>query len=141
MNNSVMFYLTRCWLLLCQQSIAKAAKKGIHSEAEYKKKTVNDLSDPKKAKTYASTLERAGMTKAIVDYCFNGSRFKLFVPSENCYIVFALSNIRCPQPSPNQGALSRGQGELLASSSLFVNMMCLTLPLFLHHSQSSRAIW
>lgn len=87
--------------LVAAESIAKAANKGVHSSTEYKKKTVNDLSDPKKAKTYASSLQRAGLTKAVVDYCFNGSRFKLFVPSENCYIMFALSNIRCPQPSPN----------------------------------------
>ena len=87
--------------LVAAESIAKAANKGVHSSTEYKKKTVNDLSDPKKAKTYASSLQRAGLTKAVVDYCFTGSRFKLFVPSENCYIMFALSNIRCPQPSPN----------------------------------------
>jgi staphylococcal nuclease domain-containing protein 1 len=90
--------------LVAAESIAKASNKGMHSSSEYKPKTVNDLSDPKKAKTYASTLQRAGMTKAVVDYCFNGSRFKLFVPSENCYIMFALSNIRCPQPSPNPGS-------------------------------------
>lgn len=93
------------------QSIAKAANKGVHSDKEYKAKTINDLSDPKKAKTYAGSLQRAGQTKAIVDYVFNGSRYKLFVPSENCYIMFALSNIRCPQPSPNPGAVSRGQSK------------------------------
>ena len=97
--------------LVAAESVAKAANKGVHSSNDYKKKTVNDLSDPKKAKTYASSLQRAGLTKAVVDYCFNGSRFKLFVPSENCYIMFALSNIRCPQPSPNQGASSRGQAK------------------------------
>jgi staphylococcal nuclease domain-containing protein 1 len=97
--------------LVAAESIAKAANKGVHSSAEYKKKSVNDLSDPKKAKTYASSLQRAGLTKAVVDYCFNGSRFKLFVPSENCYIMFALSNIRCPQPSPIPGASNRGQAK------------------------------
>jgi len=56
-------------------------------------------------------LQRAGQTKAIVDYVFNGSRYKLFVPSENCYIMFALGNVRCPQPSPNPGAISRGQAR------------------------------
>ncbi|KAL3792499.1 hypothetical protein HJC23_008421 [Cyclotella cryptica] len=95
--------------LVAAESMAKAANKGVHSQVEYKKKTINDLSDPKKAKTYASSLQRAGMTKAVVDYVFNGSRFKLFVPSENCYIMFALSNIRCPQPSPNPGASTKGQ--------------------------------
>lgn len=97
--------------LLAAESISKAAGKGIHSDKEYKTKTINDLSDPKKAKTYAGSLQRAGQTKAIVDYVFNGSRFKLFVPSENCFVMFALSNVRCPQPSPNAGAISRGQAR------------------------------
>jgi len=97
--------------LVAAESIAKAANKGVHSDSDYKKKTINDLSDPKKAKTHSGSLIRLGNTKAIVDYVFNGSRFKLFVPSENCYITFALSNIRCPQPSPNPGAISRGQAK------------------------------
>ena len=97
--------------LVAAESIAKAANKGVHSSTEYRKKTINDLSEPKKAKTYASSLQRAGLTTAVVDYCFNGSRFKLFVPSENCYIMFALSNIRCPQPSPTQGATGRGSAK------------------------------
>ena len=69
--------------LVAAESVAAAAKKGVHSTSEYKKKTVNDLTDPKKAKTYAGTLQRAGNTKAIVDYVFNGSRFKLFIPWVN----------------------------------------------------------
>jgi len=95
--------------LVAAESFAAAGKKGVHSTSEYKSKTINDLTDPKKAKTYAGTLQRAGSTKAIVDYVFNGSRFKLYIPSENCYVAFALSNIRCPQPSPSAGAASRGK--------------------------------
>jgi staphylococcal nuclease domain-containing protein 1 len=97
--------------LVAAESIAKAAGKGLHSEKEFKKKTINDLSDPKKAKTYAGSLQRIGQTKAIVDYVFNGSRVKLFVPTENCFIMFALANIRCPQPSPSAAAASRGQAR------------------------------
>lgn len=97
--------------LLAAESITKAANKGIHSDKEYKKKAINDLSDPKKAKTYAGSLQRAGQTKAIVDYVFNGSRFKLYIPSENAFVMFALANIRCPQPSPNQAAINRGQAR------------------------------
>lgn len=97
--------------LVAAENVTKAIKKNIHSDKEYKKKTFNDLSDPKKAKTYAGSLQRVGQTKAMVDYVFNGSRFKIFVPSENCYVMFALANSRCPQPSPNRGALSRGQAR------------------------------
>ena len=97
--------------LVAAETIAKSVFKGIHSDKEYKSKVVNDLTDPKKAKTYSGALQRTGQTKAIVDYVFSGSRFKLFVPSENCYIMFALANIRVPQPSPNAGQVSRGQAR------------------------------
>ena len=31
----------------------------------------------------------------------NGARFKLFVPKENCTLIFSLAGIRCPQTSRN----------------------------------------
>jgi len=86
--------------LRAAEAVAKAAKKGLHSDAEYSRKPVNDLTDPKKAKSYSGSLMRAGKIKAVVEYCFNGARYKLYVPSENCHIVFAAANLRCPQPSP-----------------------------------------
>jgi len=49
---------------------------------------------------------RAGKIRAHIEFVFNGSRFKLFVPSENCHIVFALEDLRCPQPSPAYAALA-----------------------------------
>jgi len=49
---------------------------------------------------------RAGSLRAIVEFVFNGSRLKLFIPSENCHIVFALEDLRCPQPSPAYAALA-----------------------------------
>jgi staphylococcal nuclease domain-containing protein 1 len=95
--------------LRAAEAIAKAAKKGVHSEGEKKPRKINDLTDPRKAKSYSGSLMRAGTLKAIVEYVFNGSRFKLLVPSENCNIVFAPNYLRCPQPSPNPG--SKGQGK------------------------------
>uniref|UniRef100_A0A7S2UEN5 TNase-like domain-containing protein n=1 Tax=Attheya septentrionalis TaxID=420275 RepID=A0A7S2UEN5_9STRA len=90
--------------LCAAENDAKTGKKGVHSVKEYGRRTVNDLTNPQKAKAYSGSLMRAGPLKAIVDYVFNGSRFKLLVPSENCYVMFALENLRCPQPSPNPGA-------------------------------------
>jgi staphylococcal nuclease domain-containing protein 1 len=90
--------------LRAAESVAKATKKGLHFDGEYKKKAVNDLSDPKKAKAYSSSLMRAGKMKAVVEYCFNGSRFKMMIPSENCYITFAPNYLRCPQPSSPPGS-------------------------------------
>lgn len=87
--------------LLISEGKAKDTKKGMHALGEYKKASVNDLTDPKKATAYAGTLiSRSGSVKAIVEYIFNGSRFKLFIPAENCTIMFAPSAVRCPQPSP-----------------------------------------
>jgi len=86
--------------LVLAEAAAKAAKKNIHSSTEYKKPMTNDLADPKKAKAYSGSLIRAGVLKAVVEYVFNGSRFKLFIPSENCHVAFAVDYIRCPQASP-----------------------------------------
>ena len=74
--------------LVAAELVAKNAKKNVHSEKEYKKKVINDLTEPRKAKSYSGSLMRAGTLKAVVEYVFNGSRYKLVVPSENCHIVF-----------------------------------------------------
>jgi len=95
-------------LLIAAEVAAKTAKKGVHSTKEYGKRVVNDLTEPRKAKSYSGSLMRAGTLKAIVEYVFNGSRYKMLVPSENCYIVFALENLKSPQPSLPVGAASRG---------------------------------
>lgn len=91
--------------LCAAEGAAKLANKGLHSTNEYGRRGANDLTDPRKAKAYAGSLMRAGTIRATVEYVFNGSRFKLLVPSENCHIVFALEDLRCPQPSPSASAL------------------------------------
>jgi staphylococcal nuclease domain-containing protein 1 len=93
---------------------AKAAGKGLHKKTEnndtvYKRRAVNDLTDPRKAKSYSGSLMRAGTLKAIVDFVFHGALFKMVVPSENCTIRFAPNFIRCPQPTP-AGAAPGGKG-------------------------------
>ncbi|GAX13294.1 staphylococcal nuclease domain-containing protein 1 [Fistulifera solaris] len=90
------------------EAIAKDAKKGVHKAQDGKDKAPPrnpiDLTDPKKAKAYSGSLMRAGKTKAVVDFVFNGALFKLYVPAENCFIRFAPNYIRCPQPSPSPGS-------------------------------------
>lgn len=90
--------------LRAAEDLAKASKRGMHSDKEYKNSSVNDLSTPQKAKAYSGSLMRGGKLKGIVEYCFNGSRFKMFIPSENCYIMFAPNAVRVPQPSAPPGA-------------------------------------
>jgi staphylococcal nuclease domain-containing protein 1 len=101
--------------LCLAEAAAKEAKKNIHnSSTEYKKPMTNDLTDPKKAKAYSGSLIRAGNLKATVEYVFNGSRFKLFIPSENCHVAFACEYLRCPQPTPLVGALGQQQQQKAA---------------------------
>lgn len=103
--------------LRAAEAVAKAAKKGVHSEAPYKKKPINDLTDPKKAKAYSGSLMRAGKLKAVVEFCFNGARFKLLVPSENCNIIFAPNHLRCPQPSATSGSRQAKPAEPFGDAS------------------------
>jgi staphylococcal nuclease domain-containing protein 1 len=126
--------------LRAAEAVAKAAKKGVHSEGEKKPRSINDLTDPRKAKSYSGSLMRAGTLKAIVEYVFNGSRFKLLVPSENCNIVFAPNYLRCPQPSPTPG--SRGQGKKRTNGTgLTILWICLIYSFVLDNlSQACRAI-
>ncbi|GKY92183.1 hypothetical protein MPSEU_000189600 [Mayamaea pseudoterrestris] len=95
--------------LLAAEAVAKAAKKGVHKEGEYKSKPINDLTDPKKAKTYSGSLMRAGTVKGTVDFVFNGALFKVFIPSENCHIRYSPNMVRCPQPSPSPGSKQPGR--------------------------------
>jgi len=95
--------------LVAAEALAKAAKKGVHSEKEYAGRSPVDLMDPKKAKAYSGSLMRSGTVKAVVEFVFNGSRCKLLVPSENCNIMFAPANIRVPQPSPSPGSKAAGK--------------------------------
>jgi staphylococcal nuclease domain-containing protein 1 len=97
--------------LRAAEAVAKAAKKGIHAEGEYKKVSINDLTEPKKAKAYSGSLMRSGTLKGVVEYVFNGARFKMYIPSENCYIMFSPSVLRCPQPSPSAAAAKQGKKE------------------------------
>ena len=97
--------------LITAEATAKAAKKGMHAGTEYSKRAINDLTDPRKAKTHYGSLTRIRSIKAVVEHVINGTRYKLSVPSENCHIMFGIENLRSPQPSPPASAQSRGQGK------------------------------
>jgi staphylococcal nuclease domain-containing protein 1 len=90
--------------LRAAEAAAKAAKKGVHKEGEYKTGMINDLTDQRKAKAYSGSLMRAGKLKGIVEFVFNGALFKILIPSENCHVRFSPNFVRCPQPSPSPGS-------------------------------------
>lgn len=85
--------------LSAAEAEARKAKKNLHSGKDAGVRKVNDCTDPKKAKGYVGFLQRSGFLKATVEYVFSGSRYKLWIPKENCSIMMALSEVRCPQPS------------------------------------------
>ena len=87
--------------LLVAETTAKAGKKGMYSGgAAPPPPRVTDLSlDAKKARSYLPHLQRETDVRAVVEYVFSGSRFKLFIPSENCSVMMALTSLRTPNPS------------------------------------------
>jgi len=95
--------------LRAAEAAAKEAKKGMHKDGEYKREPVMDLTDPQKAAGHVDTLTKGGALKAVVQFCFNGARFKVYIPSENCHIMFSPDVLRCPQPSPSSAGARQGK--------------------------------
>lgn len=81
-------------LIIAEKQAEKAAV-GLHSNARVPVVHVNDLTqqDRAKSQSFVPTLKRAGRINASVDYVFSGSRLKLYVPSEELLICFALQGI------------------------------------------------
>jgi len=86
--------------LLMAETTAKGGKKGMYSGgAAPPPPRVTDLSlDAKKARSYLPHLQRETDVRAVVEYVFSGSRFKLFIPSENCSVMMGLASLRTANP-------------------------------------------
>ena len=83
--------------LLAAEAKAREDKRGLHSAKEPPVRRFTDLtSDSGKAKSYLAFLQRDGVVPAVVEYVFAGGRVKVFVPRENCEVMFGLSGLRCP---------------------------------------------
>jgi hypothetical protein len=41
-------------------------------------------------------LQRDGVQSAVVEHVFGGGRVKVYIPKQNCELMFAISAIRCP---------------------------------------------
>lgn len=52
--------------------------------------------DANKARQYLPYLKRNGRQRAVIDYEFSGSRFKVYVPKESAYVMFTVAAIRTP---------------------------------------------
>ena len=101
-----------------KEDAAKKAGKGQWGEGPKAEsgdhRHVDLCGDASKAKRYLSYFQRAGqhLNKAVVEYCFNAGKFKLYVPKENCVIFFGLSGVRCPATArPARGGYAARPAE------------------------------
>lgn len=85
--------------LVSAENKAKKQRKGTHSGKEAPVHRYTDLCfDPNKAKHYLPFLTRDRTLKAVVEHIYSGTRFKIFVPKENCTVNFFVAGIKCPSP-------------------------------------------
>ena len=97
------------FFLLGAEVVATGAKKGMHGKSDGSFRVMDLAGDALKSRQYLSFLKRAGTQKGIIMYVINGARFRVFVPSENCIITYALEGVRCPQgPRPARPEAYRG---------------------------------
>ena len=54
-------------------------------------------SDSTKARSYRSFLQSGRALQAVVQSVVSGSRFRVYVPSENCLLSFALAGVKAPR--------------------------------------------
>lgn len=84
--------------LVAAEDEAKKAQRGSFSKKPPPNHLINDMfGDSQKSKNFLSFLQGKKL-KAIVEYCFNASHFKIHIPKENCSISFSLSAIKTPSP-------------------------------------------
>jgi staphylococcal nuclease domain-containing protein 1 len=102
--------------LLLAEAEAIAKGKGMHgSVSPPAMKKLNDVSnDSKKAKALLAILPKSRY-RAVIDYVYSGSRFKITIPSENITLQLSLNQIRTPMPSKNASSGSGARvGEAFA---------------------------
>jgi staphylococcal nuclease domain-containing protein 1 len=87
-------------LLTDKERAAQAAAAAAAAAIAHTTRRVADLSiDAQKAKNHFPFLQRAKVFRAIPEFVFSGGRVKVFIPSDNVYIVFGIAGVRCPQVS------------------------------------------
>jgi len=85
--------------LLLAEERARKLSKGFHQK-EPNMMHISDLSTPEakaKAKQHFPMLKRAGKLRAVVQYEFSASRFKVYVPKETCEMILSLSALKTPR--------------------------------------------
>jgi staphylococcal nuclease domain-containing protein 1 len=110
--------------LLIAEDRAQKAQKGLHSSKEPPAtRPPNDASESAaKAKQFLPFLQRSGTISGVVEYAASGSRFKVWIPSQNAKITFVLAGIRTPKTARNASETSEPFGD---ESSAFANRRAL----------------
>ncbi|KAI8817141.1 uncharacterized protein EV422DRAFT_256727 [Fimicolochytrium jonesii] len=84
--------------LLIALDRAQKAQKGIHSPKDAPLHRISDASATvNKAKQFFPFLQRSGTVAGVVDYVSSGSRFRIYVPTQNCTLTLVLGGIRAPK--------------------------------------------
>jgi len=95
-------------VLLAAEDKARNTKQGMHDPKRQTATRIVDLTERKpsakkeitlKCQSFQNSFARATFVDGVVEHVFNGSRMKIYVPSHNCMISFALGGVRCPQPT------------------------------------------
>ena len=93
-------------LMTDKERAAQAAAAAAAAAVAHTTRRVADLSlDAQKAKNHFPFLQRAKVIKAIPEFIFSGGRAKVFIPSDNVYIVFGIAGVRCPQVAKRDAGL------------------------------------
>jgi staphylococcal nuclease domain-containing protein 1 len=89
---------------------------GIHSGKESKlsgQRIVDASENLTRAKQFLSTFQRQKRLPAIIEHVSSGSRFRIFIPRENCRATFVLSGLRCPRADRRPTAKEAEKGKVL----------------------------
>ena len=87
--------------LLEAERIASEKKVGIFSSLVPTQRLVEVSESSSKAMSFLPFLKR-GRIEAIVDHVVSLTRYRLFVPSENCRSTFVLSGVSCPRDASSE---------------------------------------
>jgi staphylococcal nuclease domain-containing protein 1 len=83
--------------IIFAESRAKKLAKGIHAKPESASAAhIVEISEAKQAKQKFPALQRHGKMRGVIEYEFSPSRFKVYVPKENCQIVLSLGGVQTP---------------------------------------------
>lgn len=107
--------------LLTAEAQAIKSNKGVHSKKEPTPMRIIDLTvDHSRIKQqYLPPWKRAQRTEAIVEFIASGSRFRLYLPKDNCLVTFLLAGITCPRSSrPAIGNTPAQEGEAFGDEAL-----------------------